>query len=113
MGKLSEESFSSRRQLQYIENFVMRKIECRSLNHRAVQDKKKRLEFCGSSEYLRKRLLIVVSLGVLPALLQFSYSGNVRRSGKRIQFLVFNQTHLWRRPRRPGGDQGRYFVIIF
>ena len=38
--KLSEESFSSRRQLQYIENFVIRKIECRSLNHRAVQDKK-------------------------------------------------------------------------
>lgn len=37
----SEERFSSRRQLQYIENFVMRKIECRSLNHRAVQDKKK------------------------------------------------------------------------
>ena len=63
------------------------------------------LEFCGSTQYLWKRLLIVFPLGELPALLQFSYSGYVLRTGKRIQYLVFNQAHFWRRLRKPGGDQ--------
>ena len=41
--------------------------------------------------YVRKCLVIVHSLTVLPALLQFSRSGNVRRTEKRIQFLELNQ----------------------
>ena len=36
------------------------------------------------SRYLRKCLVIVHSLTVLPVLLQFSRTGNVRRTEKRI-----------------------------
>ena len=43
------------------------------------------------STYLMKSLVIVQSLAVLPALPQFTRSGNVRRTEKRIQFLDLNR----------------------